>query len=421
MKTLLVNLLLLVSLTVIAQTRDSIYVQFSHDYAGLDRNCVWLIDNFIANYPPTAVVSVSLYGHTDSTGSNQYNMVLSAKRAETVTQYLLAKGFKQQDIKVSAHGYHQPLVAESNDYNKYQNRRVKIVFELNDSLIQAISEASSAWDLEFETINNQNRIDTLYFKGNKISSTLLSYKGYYLVSEETGMALTVPPNCLNTSQLEAVWCLDTYNTVQDVLSTEMYTTTGGIPLESNGFFCITASVNGRPVALVNDSVLTITIPAEQFDPGMQLFTATTNANGFDWDLNTNNALPNMRYDSTLNVYIITTNRTGCYNCDKKLESFELRVKTRKLISKNHELFAASKSRVTAVKMERKRRKYAVDMALLYDEFVVIHRNKKQTLHTMTGNYLHTHVNKQGITIVKLKMKKHHLVAPKEGEEWANVD
>lgn len=71
--------------------------------------------------------SISIEGHTDSMGSDQYNQVLSERRAIAVKNALVEKGIELN--RVSARGFGETVPVASNDtpLGKQQNRRVEIV------------------------------------------------------------------------------------------------------------------------------------------------------------------------------------------------------------------------------------------------------------------------------------------------------
>lgn len=65
-------------------------------------------------------------GHTDSIGGVEYNMELSARRAEAVKTYLISKGIDAQDIKTVAMGESQPFADNATAEGRVENRRVEI-------------------------------------------------------------------------------------------------------------------------------------------------------------------------------------------------------------------------------------------------------------------------------------------------------
>ncbi len=65
-------------------------------------------------------------GHTDSTGSRQYNMGLSERRAETVGRYLISQGVKPVRIATYGYGPDYPVASNDNEVGRAQNRRVEL-------------------------------------------------------------------------------------------------------------------------------------------------------------------------------------------------------------------------------------------------------------------------------------------------------
>lgn len=68
-------------------------------------------------------------GHTDSVGSRLSNLELSKKRAETVTNYLVANGVDASLITTRYHGERYPVAGNDTAAKRAQNRRVTIRLE----------------------------------------------------------------------------------------------------------------------------------------------------------------------------------------------------------------------------------------------------------------------------------------------------
>jgi outer membrane protein OmpA-like peptidoglycan-associated protein len=67
-------------------------------------------------------------GHTDSIGSNEYNMTLSKRRAETVASWLKAHNFAQPAwLKAIGMGKSEPIASNATEEGRAQNRRVEVV------------------------------------------------------------------------------------------------------------------------------------------------------------------------------------------------------------------------------------------------------------------------------------------------------
>lgn len=69
---------------------------------------------------------LQVVGHTDSTGSADYNYGLSSRRASSVANYLAANGVDQGRLLVQGVGPDQPIASNATDSGRAQNRRVEL-------------------------------------------------------------------------------------------------------------------------------------------------------------------------------------------------------------------------------------------------------------------------------------------------------
>ncbi len=70
---------------------------------------------------------IAIEGHTDSTGTYEYNMALSQRRAEAVYNYLIQHGVSPARIaEVKGYGYTRPVAPNDTPENRAKNRRVEI-------------------------------------------------------------------------------------------------------------------------------------------------------------------------------------------------------------------------------------------------------------------------------------------------------
>ena len=73
-------------------------------------------------------VYVEIQGHTDNTGSAEYNMKLGQARAETVMRYLsMQHGFPLHRMNVISYGLSKPVADNHTREGRAQNRRVTLV------------------------------------------------------------------------------------------------------------------------------------------------------------------------------------------------------------------------------------------------------------------------------------------------------
>lgn len=73
-------------------------------------------------------IEIELRGHTDNSGSHDYNVSLSAKRAEAVKGFLVKKGIAASRLKTIGLAETKPEVPNTTAENKARNRRVEFVF-----------------------------------------------------------------------------------------------------------------------------------------------------------------------------------------------------------------------------------------------------------------------------------------------------
>lgn len=79
--------------------------------------------NVIKQYDQT---TVSIVGHTDSTGSDSFNQQLSERRAQAVGNYFVQQGIAPSRITTSGRGESEPRADNSTEAGRQLNRRVEI-------------------------------------------------------------------------------------------------------------------------------------------------------------------------------------------------------------------------------------------------------------------------------------------------------
>lgn len=85
---------------------------------------------FLTKYPNRNVL---IEGHTDSIGSDEYNLELSRKRAESVNERLIGFGIDPGRITTVGYGEKYPAVSNDTEANRALNRRVEVVI-LNEGV-----------------------------------------------------------------------------------------------------------------------------------------------------------------------------------------------------------------------------------------------------------------------------------------------
>ncbi|OYW40599.1 MAG: hypothetical protein B7Z35_00825 [Hydrogenophilales bacterium 12-61-10] len=85
-----------------------------------------ILDRFATTLNQNPVTSVTIIGHTDSTGSDAINNPLSVNRAVSTRDYLVARGVSSSRIAIDGRGSREPIADNNTVSGRAQNRRVEI-------------------------------------------------------------------------------------------------------------------------------------------------------------------------------------------------------------------------------------------------------------------------------------------------------
>ena len=89
------------------------------------------MSSIFAKYDDTQIL---LEGHTDDTGSDDFNKKLSKKRAEAVSSYLKSQNLSSSRLKTKWYGESQPKYPNDSEANRVKNRRVELAIYANDNM-----------------------------------------------------------------------------------------------------------------------------------------------------------------------------------------------------------------------------------------------------------------------------------------------
>ncbi|NIC04090.1 OmpA family protein [Billgrantia bachuensis] len=101
-------------------------VTFAFDSAEIRESAYPTLDQVASTLRENPRMRVSIEGHTDSVGSNQYNMDLSQRRADSVRDFLVSRGIDTNRMTTRGYGEEQPVATNETDAGRAQNRRVEI-------------------------------------------------------------------------------------------------------------------------------------------------------------------------------------------------------------------------------------------------------------------------------------------------------
>ncbi len=88
-------------------------------------------------YPDTNIL---IEGHTDATGSEEYNLELSEKRAQSVSNYLASLNVDPTRFTIMGYGESQPIATNETVEGRAQNRRVDLAIMANEKLKKVAEE-----------------------------------------------------------------------------------------------------------------------------------------------------------------------------------------------------------------------------------------------------------------------------------------
>ena len=102
---------------------------FDWDKADLTARARQIIAEAAQNSTHVQVTQIEVSGYADRTGTAQYNMVLSRRRADNVAAELVKDGVPKNIIAIQAFGDTHLLVPTGPGVREPQNRRVEIVLK----------------------------------------------------------------------------------------------------------------------------------------------------------------------------------------------------------------------------------------------------------------------------------------------------
>lgn len=103
------------------------------ELSAASRDALTKFANSLKNSPDT---DVTIYGHTDNTGTRAVNERVSKERADAVANYLVGQGISRSRIKTEGLAYDQPIADNSTAAGRAQNRRVEVFITANADMIK---------------------------------------------------------------------------------------------------------------------------------------------------------------------------------------------------------------------------------------------------------------------------------------------
>jgi len=101
-------------------------VSFDVGRSAIKPNFAPILNQFATSLNQNPVTTVTIIGHTDSTGSDAINNPLSIDRADSARDYLVSRGVARTRIATDGRGSREPVADNSTPQGRDKNRRVEI-------------------------------------------------------------------------------------------------------------------------------------------------------------------------------------------------------------------------------------------------------------------------------------------------------
>lgn len=102
-------------------------IHFDFDKSYIRTDMIPIMDGNAGYLKRNSSVKVTIEGHCDERGTNEYNMALGARRAEASKNYLVGKGVSPSRLNTVSFGEERPIASGHNESAWYQNRRAEFV------------------------------------------------------------------------------------------------------------------------------------------------------------------------------------------------------------------------------------------------------------------------------------------------------
>ncbi len=111
---------------------------FDHDVFKLNLKMKNMINNILTNYNTKKETIIEIIGHADRSGPEEYNLILSKLRANSVRQHLLSKGVSEFNVSTYYYGETKPKLITADGVKEKINRRVEIFINNKESQVSRL-------------------------------------------------------------------------------------------------------------------------------------------------------------------------------------------------------------------------------------------------------------------------------------------
>lgn len=101
-------------------------ITFDTDQASIKSSFTGVLESVAMVLKEFDKTVIQIDGHTDSTGSDSYNQMLSERRASSVRDFLLNQGIAPARTRATGYGERYPVASNDTEAGREQNRRVEL-------------------------------------------------------------------------------------------------------------------------------------------------------------------------------------------------------------------------------------------------------------------------------------------------------
>ncbi|MDX1908086.1 MAG: OmpA family protein [Bacteroidia bacterium] len=360
---------------------DTVYFDFD-SYILQDQHR-FTLDSLINRFGSFPTYYVEIYGHTDSIGSEAYNLELSEQRARAVALYMREKGLILDRIEYKGLGTQKPVMSNETFEGRRLNRRadIAVVFskEAPKPTPPPVAVVEEPKEPPVPVIDPASITDT--FRLKKLETVDINPTHRTLIYSPAGGRIVIPPGAFVTSaETVAIEVKEMYER-KDMILSEMPTVSKEGPLEGPGVLSFTATVDGREVKVQKDARFEVRIPATRRDEDMGVYSGAATARGGARNKTTYKLLANLpgmspvktwnavpdtevRYVGQDKTYVFETDEPAAYmvarplyhsqNTDTKDAGFDIELKLKgKRFEKGTQVMIAGEVVKTYIPMTKK--------------------------------------------------------------------
>lgn len=256
---------------------DTVY--FGYNRYGLSPESKVTLDSLASQFVDFPNYYVEIFGHTDSTGTDEYNLVLSEQRAREVAVYLIGKGAQVERVNYEGLGTTKPAESNRTHRGRSINRRVDVAVlftEVRIPLPEPPVDSSKLNLVPVVTIDPASLIDTIYC--DYAQFPIASDKSYRIITPK-GTEILIPMGAFETESEELQVTVKELFKTSEYLMAKMPLIAKNGPIECPGMLSFAISDGRRPVDIVDETKFEISLPTTRREQDISVYKGTGGGRG----------------------------------------------------------------------------------------------------------------------------------------------